>query len=71
MPANQKEVKNFLLKTLPSYMQWNTPSPTGMIVMGIGGKAEKLLNSENVIDDQLLQVQLLSMRFNQVTLQFT
>lgn len=56
MPASQKDHNKILLKTLPSYMQNNSPSPTGMIVMGIGGKAEKLLNSENVIDDQLLVV---------------
>ncbi len=56
IPMSDKDRKKILLKTLPSYMQKDAPSTTGMIVMGIGGKAEKLLNSENVIEDQLLVV---------------
>ncbi len=51
-----KAHKNYLLKTLPSYIEGTEPNPNGMIVMGIGGKAEKLLNSRNVVDDQLLVV---------------
>eukprot|EP00531_Pseudo-nitzschia_arenysensis_P015903 CAMPEP_0116114954 /NCGR_PEP_ID=MMETSP0329-20121206/247_1 /TAXON_ID=697910 /ORGANISM="Pseudo-nitzschia arenysensis, Strain B593" /LENGTH=368 /DNA_ID=CAMNT_0003608351 /DNA_START=87 /DNA_END=1190 /DNA_ORIENTATION=+ len=51
-----KAHKNYLLKTLPSYIEGSQPNPNGMIVMGIGGKAEKLLNSRNVMEDQLLVV---------------
>ena len=51
-----KEHKNYLLKALPSYIKGPTPNPNGMIVMGIGGKVEKLLNFRNVTDDQLLVV---------------
>jgi lipoate-protein ligase A len=32
------------------------PNPNGMIVMGIGGKPQNLLNIKNVIDDKLLVV---------------
>ena len=52
--AHQKR-KNFHHKVLPDYMK-GRPNPNGMIVMGIGGKAEKLLNSQKVIDDELLVV---------------
>ena len=52
-----KEYRNILHKSLPGYIDEDgRPNPNGMIVMGIGGKAEKLLNSRNVIDDQLLVV---------------
>jgi len=50
-----KEYRNILHKSLPSYIdQDGQPNPNGMIVMGIGGKAKKLLNCQNAIDDQLL-----------------
>ena len=52
---NDKQHKHFLSKALPGYIE-GRPNPHGMIVMGIGGKAQKLLNCRNVIDDQLLVV---------------
>lgn len=54
--AQHKDHKQYPIKSLPSYIDGDQPNPNGMIVMGIGGKAEKLLNSKNVIDDQLLVV---------------
>jgi lipoate-protein ligase A len=53
---NDKQHKHFLSKAIPGYIEGQRPNPQGMIVMGIGGKAQKLLNSRNVIDDQLLVV---------------
>lgn len=49
---------NIQHKTLPEYIATTTtkPNPNGMIVMGIGGKAEKLLNLKNVTDDNMLVV---------------
>lgn len=54
-PTDDKQHKNFLNKALPGYIE-GRPNPHGMIVMGIGGKAKKLLNFRNVIDDQFLVV---------------
>jgi len=47
--------RKILPKTLPKYIA-NEPNPRSMVVMGISGKAERLLNIRNVVDDQLLVV---------------
>lgn len=56
MTVPKKQRQKILDKSLPGYIKGERPNPNGMIVMGIGGKAEKLLTSQNVIDDQLLVV---------------
>ena len=59
---DQKSYKKKILKTLPEYITTRNdefgglPNPNGMIVMGIGGKADKLLNSQKVKENKLLVV---------------
>jgi lipoate-protein ligase A len=68
---NNKNRNNIQQKILPEYITTRSsndddgqydhngqhhPNPNGMIVMGIGGKPQRLLNIENIINDKLLVV---------------